>query len=109
MAVLEGMSSGLPWVAAAVGDVPRIIQNGQTGILAPSGDIDSLAAGVISLLQNRDERLRLGEAARKHVKEEFSSQRMTASYLNVYRRVLGGEGATKGHKGSYCTSREKTS
>lgn len=109
MAVLEGMSSGLPWVAAAVGDVPKIIQNGKTGILAPPGDIDSLAAGVISLLQNAEERRRLGEAARRQVEEEFSAERMTASYLNVYRRVLQGREIKTSHEDNYDTPREKAS
>lgn len=109
MAVLEGMSSGLAWVATAVGDVPKIIQDRKTGMLAPAGAIDSLAAATISLLQNPEERRRLGEAARRHVKEEFSAERMAVSYLNVYRRVLRGRESKTSDEGSYYTSREKVS
>lgn len=109
MAVLEGMSSGLPWVATAVGDVPKIFQDGKNGMLVPPGDIDSLAAAVISLLQNPEERRRLGEAARTHVKEEFSAERMATSYLDVYHRVLRGKESKTSHEGSYYTSREKVS
>jgi len=88
MAILEGMASGLPCVATAVGDVPKIIQDGECGFLVPPEDIDSLAARVIVLLQNPVLRRQLGEAARQRVEQEFSAQRMAAKYMNVYRYVL---------------------
>jgi glycosyltransferase involved in cell wall biosynthesis len=88
MAILEGMASRLPWIATAVGDVPQVIQHGNSGVLVPPGDVDALAANVIALLGDSPERRRLGDAARRRVEEVFSAERMTATYLDVYRRVL---------------------
>jgi glycosyltransferase involved in cell wall biosynthesis len=88
MAILEGMASGLPCVATAVGDVPKIIQDGECGFLVASGDIESLSARVIALLRDPALRRQLGEAAQRRVEEEFSAQRMATNYLNVYRHVL---------------------
>ena len=97
MAILEGMASRLPWVASAVGDVPKVINDG-CGFVVPPGDIDLFAAKVIALLKDPAERLRLGNAARERVEKEFSSQRMTVEYLNVYRQVVadGDSGVSRG-------------
>jgi glycosyltransferase involved in cell wall biosynthesis len=87
MVVLEGMASGLPLVATSVGDVPRVIEKGVSGVLVSPGDSDSLAANVASLLRDPVERRRIGGAARRRIEEEFSTERMTSDYLDVYRKI----------------------
>ncbi len=88
MAVLEGMASGVAFVAMAVGDVPKIIEHEISGVLTSSGDVDSLASRVVSLLRNAPERQRLAEGGRRRVQEEFSAERMAANYMDVYERAL---------------------
>ena len=88
IAMLEGMASGVPLVATAVGDVPRVIQEGESGFLVPAGDVDLLAMRVVGLLQKPSEARRLGDAARRRVEHEFSAERMAADYLDVYRQIL---------------------
>lgn len=88
MAILEGMASGLPLVATAVGDVPTVILDGSIGILVPSEAVDLLAEGVVKLLQNADMRSSYGAASKKRVEDEFSAEKMTANYLAVYRQVV---------------------
>ncbi len=90
MATLEGMASGVPWVATAVGDVPKIIQHQISGVLVSPGDVESLANRTITLLEDATERERIGENGRRRVQEEFSAERMTSSYLEVYRQVIAG-------------------
>jgi glycosyltransferase involved in cell wall biosynthesis len=97
MAILEGMASGLPCVATAVGDVPKIIRDGDCGFLVASGDIESLSARVIALLRDPALRRQLGDAAQRRVEEEFSAHRMATKYLNVYRRVLADRHGTVSH------------
>lgn len=87
MAILEGMASGLPLVATAVGDVPIVVLNSRTGILVPSEDVELLAAAMVKLIQNPVLRECLGDAARKLIEDEFSAERMTADYLRVYEGV----------------------
>jgi glycosyltransferase involved in cell wall biosynthesis len=93
MAILEGMASGLPLVATAVGDVPTVVRDGKTGVLVPSEDVAALAAGIVGLLRDRARREELGAAARRLIEEEFSAERMTADYLRVYEEAIasGGE------------------
>jgi len=88
LAVLEGMASGLALVATAVGEIPRVVVDGRTGLLAPAPDAGSLAAGISELLQNPEKRKRLGAAARQLIEEEYSAARMTADYLRVYQEAI---------------------
>ena len=88
MAILEGMASGLPLVATSVGDVPVVVIDGRTGILVPSEDVELLAAAMVKLLNEPALRESLGIAARKLIEEEFSSNRMAADYLRVYKDVV---------------------
>ena len=88
MAILEGMASGLPYIATAVGDVPKIIQNGISGVLVRAEEVDVLASQMIALLQDPEARRRLGNAARRRVMDEFSAERMTSDYLNLYEQVI---------------------
>jgi glycosyltransferase involved in cell wall biosynthesis len=87
IAILEGMASRLPLIATAVGDVPTVIIDGQTGILVPSEDVETLASAIIKLLQDQPQRNRLATAARHHIEQEYSAQRMMADYLHVYQKA----------------------
>lgn len=87
MAILEGMASGLPLVATAVGDVPTVVLDGQTGIIVPSENVELLAAKIVKLLQDPQIRSRYSEAARKLIEEEFSAERMAGNYLRIYTDV----------------------
>jgi glycosyltransferase involved in cell wall biosynthesis len=84
IAILEGMASRLPLIATPVGAVPTVMFDGHTGVLVRAEDPELLATKIIELLQDDSQRERLGSAARKLVEEQFSAQRMTADYLNVY-------------------------
>lgn len=88
MAILEGMASGLPLVATAVGDVPTVVLDGRTGVIVPPEDVDSLASAIVDLLRNANLRDQLGGAAAKLVENEFSADRMTAEYLRMYEEVV---------------------
>ncbi len=91
IAVLEGMASRRAVIATSVGEVPTIIQHGNTGILIPSEDSNAIAAEIIKLLKDDASRDRMGAAARQTVEDRFSATRMTADYLHVYETVAAGD------------------
>ncbi|HZY64218.1 MAG TPA: glycosyltransferase family 4 protein [Edaphobacter sp.] len=88
MAILEGMASGLPLVATAVGDVSTLVREGSTGFLTRSEDVESIADGITKLLQNPELRKQFGAAGREVVRDEFSAGRMAKEYLRVYEKVI---------------------
>lgn len=89
MAILEGMASGRALVATAVGAVPAVVKDDQTGVLVPAGDVSALAVAIVELLRDSERRERLGTAARRLVEEEFSAERMAEDYLRVYEEARG--------------------
>jgi len=89
MAVLEAMSAGRPVVATAVGAVPELVADHQTGLLCTPGDADSLSGAILDLLEDRDEARRLGENGYTRAAGEFSAEAMARHYLGVYNRALG--------------------
>jgi glycosyltransferase involved in cell wall biosynthesis len=62
-AVVEALAASVPVVATAVDGTPEVVRDGVNGVLAPAGDIERLAAGVCTLLEDEDRRRVMGEAA----------------------------------------------
>ena len=88
IAMLEGMASSRALVATAVGEVPSVIVNGNTGILVPAPDENLLAEAIVSLLADPERRAQLGAAAAQLVEDKFSAERMTADYLRIYEEAI---------------------
>jgi len=85
LTLLEAMACGLPIVATRVGGTPEVVVEGETGLLVPSNSPDELAQAVLKLLQDSDERWRMGEAARRRVEQHFDIRRTVAEYEQMYR------------------------
>lgn len=79
-AVMEAMASGLPVITTAVGGHAEIIHSGVEGILVQPQDIRGLAAALHRVLNDGDERERLGEAARVRA-ERIGDARRAARLL----------------------------
>ncbi|MFC1585941.1 glycosyltransferase family 4 protein, partial [Fibrobacterota bacterium] len=63
--LVEAMAAGTPPVAFAVGGIPDIIENGETGYTVPYGDTGMFADRVIKLLDTPNLRKEMGEKARR--------------------------------------------
>lgn len=86
--LLEAMASGLPVVAANVGGVPQIVQDGQTGFLLEPWDIDGFAAALARLARNAELRTDMGRRARAFVEENHSLHRLPAYLAGLYQMAL---------------------
>lgn len=82
--VAEAMASGRAVVATDAGDVPRMIEPGQTGWVVPRRDVPALAGAMRRLILNLDECRRMGLAAREKVERRYPigllSERTLAAY-----------------------------
>jgi glycosyltransferase involved in cell wall biosynthesis len=61
----EAMAVGTPVVATRVDGLPEVVRDGVTGRLVEPGDPDGLAAGVLDVLDRREQ---MGRAAREHAR-----------------------------------------
>lgn len=91
LAALEAQSCGVPVVGSDVGGIPEVVVHGETGLLAPVGDVDAMVAHVLSLARDAALRQRLGRAAREHVLRHFPREPVMDAYEAYYRKVLAQE------------------
>ena len=88
LAMLEALMCGVATVATATDGARELIDDGITGKLVALGLVDTLAHAILHLLQNEDERARIGERAREESRARFSLQRMIDATEKVYRECL---------------------
>lgn len=93
LAYLEAQAAGLPVVAQKTAGVPAVVETGETGLLTPEGDITAYAEAVAVLLDDRERRDAMGQAARRFVLGERSLA-MAARVLDGILRDKAGTGAT---------------
>jgi glycosyltransferase involved in cell wall biosynthesis len=94
LAVLEYMAAGLPVVATAVGGVPEIVREGETGFLVAPRDPAALAERVSRLLGDPALARDMGERGRRRQREAFSRQTMVGAVTTLYERLLGAKAIT---------------
>ncbi|MBI1914225.1 MAG: glycosyltransferase [Planctomycetes bacterium] len=83
-AVLEYMAAGRAIVATDVGANRRLLAGGACGLLVSPGDPAELAAAIGHLLDDRDLACRLGDAARRRAREQFSREAMVQRFEDFY-------------------------
>jgi glycosyltransferase involved in cell wall biosynthesis len=88
MSVLEAMAAGLPVVATAVGGIPELVVDGETGLLVPPGDPDALADALRRLVDDPELRQRFGAAGRARAAALFDLPRFRREHVELYERLL---------------------
>jgi glycosyltransferase involved in cell wall biosynthesis len=84
----EAMAYGRPVVAAAVGGLLDLVVDGETGLLVQPRDVAALREALERLLADADLRRRLGENARRRMREHFSWDRVTDLTVGAYEEAL---------------------
>jgi N-acetyl-alpha-D-glucosaminyl L-malate synthase BshA len=88
LSALEAMACGIPVVATAVGGVPEVIRDGETGLLCPAQDLERFAERIRELLFDPARAQAMGRAAREDVLVRFARDPIVAQYESLYRRVI---------------------
>lgn len=70
--IMEAQAAGLPVVAARVGGIPDVINDGKTGLLYEVDDPQSAASLLSKLIKDKKLRETIGQAGRKYVSEEYT-------------------------------------
>ena len=88
MVMVEAMSCGVPCAAFACPcGPPDIIDHEENGLLAPPGDVAALAAIILRLIENPDERRKLGAAARQKA-ARFSAAAVIPQWMDLFRTLM---------------------
>ncbi len=103
--ILEAMSSGLPVVSTDVGGIPWLLRDGESGRLAPLGDVQALADHLCFLADHPSAARRLAAAARASV-ESLRWDRVATLWRGLYCELL--RAADRPHRAAALAPRAGT-
>eukprot|EP00913_Durusdinium_trenchii_P035327 g33057.t1 len=93
--MLEAMAMGKPVIASGVGGVFTIIRDNETGLVVPPSNSSRLAERMLELLNDPVLARSIGEAGRRLVLEEFSTEKMIQRTLALYHDVVDSKQADR--------------
>jgi glycosyltransferase involved in cell wall biosynthesis len=99
MVALEAMERARPVIAAEIGGLGELVEEGVTGLLVPPGEAEPLTQAILQLARNLPRAAELGEAGRHRALEQFLQERCTDRTELLYRDKL----ARRGQNGTLPT------
>jgi len=85
---LEGMAAGVPVVVSDTGGLGEIIYHGRNGLKAYTGDPNSLAGNIITILKDPAYGEKLREHASRQIDEIYDWQQIVRKTMQLYTRVF---------------------
>lgn len=89
MVAKEASACGVPVIGTYHGGIPSIIDDGETGFLVPERNVEALANRLQTLLNNPEQRRRMGQAARAKMEREFDLHDQVQKLERHYDEVRG--------------------
>ena len=86
--LIEAQASNKPIVSTDVGGVRDILEEGVTGLLSPSKDLDSFVNNLILLIENRDLRNSMGASGYSNVFKKFGYIRLVNDVKSLYGKLI---------------------
>jgi len=88
MVALEAMERARPVVAAAIGGLGELVQDGETGVLCGIGDIDGMSAAALDILRDEERWQSMSGLAANDARERFSLDAIVGQYEAFYEYAL---------------------
>ncbi|MDM5315059.1 glycosyltransferase [Fictibacillus sp. b24] len=88
VAAVEAMACGVPVVVTNVGGLPEVVMEGETGFIVPKEDPEKLAAAINQLIENKEERIRMGQSGVVHVRKEYDWYENASRMEKLYQQTL---------------------
>jgi N-acetyl-alpha-D-glucosaminyl L-malate synthase BshA len=88
LAALEAQACGVPVVATRTGGLPEVVADGETGFLAPVGDVDALAQSVLRILDDKALQMKMSRRAVTRARDLFSADIIVPQILRLYQSLL---------------------
>jgi colanic acid/amylovoran biosynthesis glycosyltransferase len=88
VSIIEMAASGMPVVSTTHCDIPEVITDGYSGLLAPERDVAGLAERLAWLVAHPEEWGRLVSAARAHMEKEFDMAAQALRLAAIYRDLV---------------------
>jgi glycosyltransferase involved in cell wall biosynthesis len=85
---IEALAAGVPVVATAAGGTGSVVDDGETGFLAPVGDVAALAGHLERLRTDSGLRIAMSAEGARRAHERFAATRMVDDVERLYQRIL---------------------
>jgi glycosyltransferase involved in cell wall biosynthesis len=89
MVVLESMAAGVPVVAAKVGGVPDLIEDGKTGLFCDPLNPSSMRSAVERMLHDSALATEIAKSAKRRALQRFHPHAIATRHAEIYEEVLG--------------------
>jgi len=86
--LIEAMALAKPVVATAVGAIPEVVKDGETGFLVAPGDVTGFAARLNQLIEDAELRNRLGQGGHQRVLQHFDVRAVVRRWEQLYGELL---------------------
>ena len=90
LSTIDSLRYGVPAIVTNTGGLPEIVADGVTGYVVPPRDPDAAVERVVELLEDKEGRQRMAEAARGRYSSLFSPIRWGKQMENVHDQVFTG-------------------
>ncbi|BBW95849.1 N-acetyl-alpha-D-glucosaminyl L-malate synthase BshA [Geobacillus sp. FSL W8-0032] len=84
LVLLEAMACGVPCIGTAIGGIPEVIDDGQSGFLCPLGDVKEAGRKALALLTDRRLHAEMAKRAVQAVERKFRSSDIVGQYEQLY-------------------------
>lgn len=88
---LEIMAMNKPVIVSNLPVLQEIVEDGKNGLVCQADDIDSLQQTLMSLYSDPEKKEKLGKAGQDWVEIHRSWDRVSQTYLQLYKNLVGGE------------------
>lgn len=96
MAAVEAMAMELPVIASKVGGLPEVVKDGETGILVPPADPQSLANAIKFLINNPATRFEMGQRGKERVNQKFDIDKNLRISEKIIWELVNGDDLSMG-------------
>ncbi len=86
--LLEGAKMSKPTVSTAVGGIPDLIKDGETGLLVEPANFEQMAEKIEVLLENKIFAKKLGDNLNIFARSNFSKESMKLRHLEIYTDII---------------------
>lgn len=88
IALIEAWAAGKPVIGARSGAIPSVIEDGIDGLLFEYPQAESLAAQILTLLDNPVQRAKMGAIGKQKVHQRFTWERVVAQVHDLYKNMV---------------------
>jgi N-acetyl-alpha-D-glucosaminyl L-malate synthase BshA len=88
LVALEAMACAVPVVCAAIGGLPEVVIDDETGYLLPVGEIQAMTDAAVGLLADEEKLRRFRQNARQRAVDHFDTSALIPRYESFYEKIL---------------------